>query len=370
MPHNLTDANLFTAPVVVPDGDDDHMLLAEYIAAIAQALANRTFYLKPLADGAAQRTGGNTISGDQLLTGVLQVTQQAINAPAVQALVVATDAPNPGTNRWQWVFRIKTGGGQYANVYSGTDAAARGSLAITVNAIWDASSGMWSQLDAAQKSIALIWRYFDVRLVGMAAGSSPWALWPSSYDSSTTIELLAHRMTGKIVRAEANTDAAFDRGFRHVSAQPRTSMIPITGFQGKGFLRSDFAVMRSAVANIGDVVLWPIRVPPFCTFSEIRIAHWMGSDNSPTPSHNPDTFKLWRREHIGGAWAIIASATAADVVGDTTTAINTGNTTQSLDGTEFALEWTVVMPDAAGVANRVKAIEVDWTDIGPNNGIG
>ena len=45
MPHNITELDVFTTPIVVPDGTDNHMLLSSYMAAFVQALANRTKYL-------------------------------------------------------------------------------------------------------------------------------------------------------------------------------------------------------------------------------------------------------------------------------------------------------------------------------------
>lgn len=42
MSHNITEVDTFTTTVTVPDGTDSHTLLAEYMAAFVQALANRT----------------------------------------------------------------------------------------------------------------------------------------------------------------------------------------------------------------------------------------------------------------------------------------------------------------------------------------
>src|SRR3954471_14929273 len=42
MAHNITEVDEFTATVTVPDGTDSHSLLAEFMNAFVQVLANRT----------------------------------------------------------------------------------------------------------------------------------------------------------------------------------------------------------------------------------------------------------------------------------------------------------------------------------------
>lgn len=46
MTHNITALDVFTDPIVVPDGIDTHTLLAEYMEAFVQGLTNRTKYLQ------------------------------------------------------------------------------------------------------------------------------------------------------------------------------------------------------------------------------------------------------------------------------------------------------------------------------------
>lgn len=78
MAHVLTEVAGFDANITVPDGTDSRVDAAEVVAAIAQKLANRSQYLKALADGAAQIAGDNTFTGNNAflgstLTGALQV---------------------------------------------------------------------------------------------------------------------------------------------------------------------------------------------------------------------------------------------------------------------------------------------------------
>jgi hypothetical protein len=63
MSHVLTEAATFDPTVTVPDGTDSGAVRAANVTAISQVLANRSRYLKLLADGAAQKSGGNTFTG-------------------------------------------------------------------------------------------------------------------------------------------------------------------------------------------------------------------------------------------------------------------------------------------------------------------
>ena len=63
MSHALTEVATFDPTVTVPDGTDSGAVRAANVAAISQVLANRSRYLKNLADGAAQKSGGNTFTG-------------------------------------------------------------------------------------------------------------------------------------------------------------------------------------------------------------------------------------------------------------------------------------------------------------------
>lgn len=63
MSHALTEVATFDPTVTVPDGTDSGAVRAANVTAISQVLANRSRYLKNLADGAAQKSGGNTFTG-------------------------------------------------------------------------------------------------------------------------------------------------------------------------------------------------------------------------------------------------------------------------------------------------------------------
>lgn len=74
MAHNLTEADAFTTPISVPDGTDTHNTAANVVAALAQALANRT---KHLNDHVAYKDVANTFSAAQTIP-VLNATDLAV----------------------------------------------------------------------------------------------------------------------------------------------------------------------------------------------------------------------------------------------------------------------------------------------------
>lgn len=71
MPHNLTEADVFTTPISVPDGLDSRNTAADVVDAIAQALTNRTHYLNLHA---ARTNAANTFTEPQIVDDDLSVT--------------------------------------------------------------------------------------------------------------------------------------------------------------------------------------------------------------------------------------------------------------------------------------------------------
>ena len=80
MSHALTEVATFDPTVTVPDGTDSGAVRAANVAAISQVLANRSQYLKILADGAAQKSGGNTFTGTNNFGAINATTVTATGA--------------------------------------------------------------------------------------------------------------------------------------------------------------------------------------------------------------------------------------------------------------------------------------------------
>jgi hypothetical protein len=97
MAHVITEVVTFTPTVTVPDGGDSRVNAAEVVAAIAQALANRSRSLKAVTDVAAVKNAPNTFTalntfgaGLTVSAGVLTASAGLIASHVVTATVTAS----------------------------------------------------------------------------------------------------------------------------------------------------------------------------------------------------------------------------------------------------------------------------------------
>ena len=82
MPHVITETATFTPTVTVPDGTDTMVAAAETVAAIAQALANRSRFLKAVTDDAVTKTGNNTFTGTNTFNGATTLASVTVTGGA------------------------------------------------------------------------------------------------------------------------------------------------------------------------------------------------------------------------------------------------------------------------------------------------
>jgi cytoskeletal protein CcmA (bactofilin family) len=82
MPHVITETATFTPTVSVPDGTDTMVAAAETVAAIAQALANRSRFLKAVTDDAVTKTGNNTFTGTNTFNGATTLASVTVTGGA------------------------------------------------------------------------------------------------------------------------------------------------------------------------------------------------------------------------------------------------------------------------------------------------
>lgn len=180
MPHNLTDVDAFTSPVVVPDGTDSHTILAEYIAAVGQALANRTRNLKNIT---AKLDDPNVFTDtNKFNLGPIEVDDDdATHAALVVRNTAADDSHAAGANKWKAELGFNIGGGVgYVNVYAGA-AAGEAQFIIALNAVWDPTSQLWAKDDTGSHSLALLFdQDLGMRISRKAAGVGTWATWPTT----------------------------------------------------------------------------------------------------------------------------------------------------------------------------------------------
>lgn len=174
MPHNITDVDAFTSPVVVPDGTDSHTVLAEYIAAIAQALANRTHNLDLHR---AKLEAANVFTVGEQEVSVNDATKAAL----VVRKTAADDTHAAGANKWKAELGFNIAGGVgYANVYAGA-AAGEAQFIIALNAVWDPVTQLWSKDDTGSHSLALLFDQDAGMVISRkAAGAGTWATWPTT----------------------------------------------------------------------------------------------------------------------------------------------------------------------------------------------
>lgn len=94
--HTLTETPAWSATISVPDAADNGAARHTAAEVTAQGLANRTAYLKTVAEGAVQEAGGNmtgdlTVDGHIIQTGGAHVLQTAGNATIGGDLTVGDD---------------------------------------------------------------------------------------------------------------------------------------------------------------------------------------------------------------------------------------------------------------------------------------
>lgn len=377
MPKNLTETPTFAPDITVPEGDDSRDDAAGDVELLAQQLANRTAYLRVLADAAALRPADNTFTGANTLTQELNVK------PTI-------------ASRWNLVGRFKSADpagpsmdgpedAQYVYLYTGTDSSntgAYGAFALTFNAKWRASAtggypnGHWDQLDYTRASFALIMRGSEIRLASKPANEQDWTEWPGVLNLNTLGgSLLSEALFSERTYAQANFDATQSNGFRYQGARNRTSSISNSAMYGDVYYFSDGSVghhalsVRNASDTGSEVVrggdankIWiPIRVPPYCSFGPVRVRLQQGQTSGW------DTFQLKRR--IGtGNWADVGAAETIPHGGDYTGTLHPSTWVTQLENEQWAYVWSS-SNDSSAANNKIYAVEVDWSDIGPSNGL-
>ena len=359
MPKTLTEADLFTSPIVVPEGDDDMDDAATVVETFVQSLVNRTYYLN---------TRSGKLAGTQTWTGVntynegVTVKKQLTLTPES-----ATSTPlligNPTTyGNWQKRLAMRAGSNQWVYVFTGGVGATLGALAITYNTEWNGTN--FSQINTGEKSIALIWRYNDVRLVTQPAGTAPWSVWPQNTVSAFGAEMLSEIFRGARMVANGNTDADRTNGFRYPSPIARLSPVPLHSLWGNVQINAAGHIMRAPVTSAEYDQIWiPIRIPTYCSFQTVKV-HFMQLQSS-----QPDEFQLMRRQGYQ-AWTPIGTPETHGSYGDTVALLHSGYSLEVMEGYEWAYRWKVVSGDPAVQLNRIIGVEIEWTDIGPNNRVG
>jgi hypothetical protein len=198
MSHTLTETSNFDATVVVPDGTDPRSHAAEDVAAIAQALANRTRYLLN-ALGAFSVPADVARIGTQNVFTVKQAFT-ATNQPTGQAVVYN---PASGSGKWAHAEAFRIDSSHVAHVYMGSSPDTDGGLCICWNAYWSPDDSQWHKHDGTKPAVAVILYNDRARFAYMNV--SAWSTWADDVRGGTTpspvrIELSNAGLAGNAAR--------------------------------------------------------------------------------------------------------------------------------------------------------------------------
>lgn len=166
----------FPGSITVPEGGDTHTTAAEVVAAIAQALMDRT-----------TGTHSRAIFKDVVNAALPGFGIEFASASDEVAPLIFDGAP---ANKWRLQAKWELAGdAPWLRLYSGTATAGnQGQLALVVNALWVPGSTQWLQDNSTADSVAL---FLDLSNHGLVisrqlAGSPAWATWPVDDGTLTT----------------------------------------------------------------------------------------------------------------------------------------------------------------------------------------
>lgn len=239
---DLTDVSEFTEPVVVPEGFDSHDTLAEFIEALAQALANRTRYLKDQVGDYALKSTSNTFADVQ----IINTPAGVVDLPILSTQGKPEDATGLPLNRWKLELAFPMKGSAWSGIFTGQPPYG---MAFVTNARWNVPAQQWRQLDAAYPSAALISTTGSVNGLFLfsyvPAGASGWTDWPTA-----SADLIAGR------------DIGAGREFIYPAARLRTQPILLADVSGPASFPATGGVsMWLPEAFSVPALQWPIRLP-------------------------------------------------------------------------------------------------------------
>lgn len=344
MAHNLTEVDAHTTPVVVPNGTDSHTVLAEYIEAIAQALANRTNRL-------------NLHAALKNVANVFTAAPQEVNVndaslAAIITRTMASDDAEPG-NLWKAVVSHRFSTPSWVNIYAGTEAA-DGQYLIAINAVWTPADQEFTQDDDTLDSFAVILDMgTGLRVSKVAAGAAAWATWPVTAGDISAFGAFFDAVTAT---NGYSAGAAGDYGYSPVKL--RTSIIPSGKLQAGGHNGGNGATL--AVGGGSGFGYLDLTLPSNATPGTIEVVHHQTTTT-------PTVFHLAKRTpNFAGPGAstetYVVTYTGPAAIGYDLAVLDCTGVT--IDPTcEYRLLW-----DAGDDADDFDVARfVDWQDAGPRN---
>jgi hypothetical protein len=369
MPKVLIEADTFDTEIQVPDGDDPRDDAAGDVERIAQRLTNRTRRLQnhtAKLDSANTYTAQNTFDAPVYFHDVVEIDPNT-------SLDAGIHIDRSGETYQHMISgRAGTASLDRVRIYSGINGTTQGAFFFVVNARLEADG--WRRTVEGRKSTALIIRDGDVRVVTRAADATqPWASWQQTTIEDFDSEVLAEtfRAARMIARGNQFTDAAdeYPYGFRYPAPIARIGAIPLGSCWGNTMYNSAGEVLRDMGRDTpyllqANYIWFPIPVPMFCSFTEVRVRFWQNQLSTPW-----DQFQLYKRTQ-DGPWVAQGSAETRAASGLVVANLHPGPAQVVGDGDEYAYRWRVTSADPTALDNRLVGLSVYWSDIGPNNRIG
>lgn len=345
MPKNLIEnASSYPATVTVPEGGDTHATLAESIEAIAQALADRTAWLKAILGRANVWTW--TQLWDTAQNPDVGIFESA--RTPLECNVTGTPAP---ANPWRRICKLPTGmvPGMNVALYWGIGAEF-GYLLATYNAYWRPHNQRFRQEVASEPSFALLVTGESVSMVRVPAGTADWSEWNTH-----------GRIHVKSVYADA---FRFNDGtVNHRTQLPLSSAFgPVSAV----LLRTDNHVMFDASLDstaLSKGIKWHVPLLPNNRIGSIHIAFSIANAG--------DTFQWYRRRQLPDYSTSYSSVGAAVTTDGLNMAYATVFEPAGIqDGDEYELVWKLQdSSNAAQVnANKVYGLQRNWDQSGPMGG--
>lgn len=253
MPVTLTESPVFPEEIVAPVGTDARDLAADTVRAIAQALANRSRYL---------RNAFSTLQSQAAKLGVSNVFTgiQTIDIASPETPMIRSNN-TPATYRLLAEFPVDVGN-RRVRIYWGAVQP----FIATINARWSGADSKWHRDVNSADSSALIVGLNDVLFSSVLADDPLGAEWSSWPLASTGLGLLrSNRMTTNDLTVTGN---ALADAFNYRTVAPVDRPIDLAAAYGDCLIQLDGTLKAGPSGTIG----FRTRLPRNASFAGVEIA--------------------------------------------------------------------------------------------------
>lgn len=384
MAHNLTESDLFTTPIEVPDNTDSGTARASDVESLTQNLIDRTNHLNihsAKVDVANTFTVGQSIEFNSSSAACLTVDKSA------------HDHPGSSSNRWKLITELTMSDGIHVREYSGEgDFVTGAAWCRTVNASWDPASGAqtWTKDNVTKESSLHRIEYGEMFFYGRAAGAGTWtdtSGWSSPGrgnlfvgDTVTAKNLTAsqtvtsqniHATSGAQIDGSLNVNGPIDSGgdifasddiiatdeFQYGPAKARVTALPLTSAYGAAFKNFQTYLLMTG----SDVVTWPIKLPHGAVLNSVDVMY------TKTGGSTVSTFTVrkhsinWSGSGTPPTCTQIATTVEGGGAGNYVLSTSFGGLTVSKDE-----DYEFIVQDGNN-NDQIHCLRLHWQDPGPRN---